>query len=120
MKKWVIAYAILVVLVLGGYVITTKVHNARISKDMKLNGINTKQNIFIKRSKFSPEEIRVKKGEVVTWMNRDGKDHSIQSESFRSVTIKNGENFQYKFETPGTYEYHCGINPEIKGKIIVE
>jgi len=120
MKKWITAYAILIVLVLCGYIITTKVHNAKIVKDMKESGINTKQNIFIKKSKFSPETITIKKGEIVTWMNRDNADHSIQSETFRSINIKNGENFQYKFEDAGTFEYHCGIDPEMKGIVIVE
>ena len=55
MKKWITAYAILIVLVLCGYIITTKVHNAKIVKDMKESGINTKISVMLMNIYFNQQ-----------------------------------------------------------------
>jgi len=72
---------------------------------------------------FSPMELKVKFGDSVTWTNSDSAPHTIVSDSgseIKSDSISNGEIYTHKFESTGTYAYHCGIHPNMKASIIVE
>ncbi|VVB57167.1 Plastocyanin [uncultured archaeon] len=61
------------------------------------------------------------KGAAVTWTNEDSAPHTITSSTgaFDSGTLQQGQSFSFKFDTPGTYEYHCAIHSRMKGKITV-
>lgn len=71
---------------------------------------------------FSPATLTVPAGITVTWINRDGDEHSVESDGkgFPSSTLLNtGETYAYTFTKPGTYTYHCGVHSYMTGKIVV-
>jgi plastocyanin len=66
---------------------------------------------------FSPETIKVRKGQSVTWVNRDGRrGHQIKAAddaASASLTgfgtterLSKGESYAYIFDKPGTYHYY--------------
>ena len=73
---------------------------------------------------FQPSAITVKKGTTVTWTNKDNVQHSIvpdtQSNAFDgSELLTKDESYSFTFNTPGTYPYHCGPHPNMKGTVVV-
>ena len=75
---------------------------------------------------FDPEEITVKKGAVVTFMNNDPKKKDIvltfkagPGKFITSDKIKAGERYEQEFAEAGTYEY-WSMAYGIKAKVIVE
>jgi len=69
---------------------------------------------------FEPKEIKIKPHDQVFWTNKDTKDHKITGEGWGNVPIKPGEKFMKTFDKPGTYNYSCALQPELKGTVIVE
>lgn len=78
--------------------------------------------ILIQNSTFNPNPLHIKAGAEVSWINQDNSSHKIVSDTgnFESPTLNNGDSFNYTFYNPGEYNYHDGINPSMKGKVIVE
>ena len=83
--------------------------------------------IAIKDASFIPENLEIKRGESVTWLNQDKIQHVISADQeeakvprFLSSNLNKGDSFTFTFDSLGTYKYHCNINPNIKGKIIVK
>lgn len=71
---------------------------------------------------FSPPNIRVVKGTSVTWVNKDTAPHNIVFDNHMAqsdILPAHSGNYSYTFLTPGTYPYHCGLHPEMVGKVIV-
>jgi len=80
----------------------------------------TENKIVIKNFTFSPATLTIKSGATVTWANEDPVPHNIKSDTFNSEVFNKGESFQFKFNNTGTYDYTCGIHPNMKGEIIVQ
>lgn len=76
--------------------------------------------VAIKNFAFDPQTLTVKAGTTVTWTNEDAVAHNIRSDTFNSQELGKGDTFKSKFDTPGTYEYSCGIHQSMKGTIIVQ
>jgi plastocyanin len=70
---------------------------------------------------YQPGEISVAAGDQVNWTNGGEATHTVIADSgeFRSAEIKRGNTFSYAFHHPGTYAYHCGIHPSMRGRIQV-
>jgi len=69
---------------------------------------------------FEPSTITVTAGTTVTWTNQDSVAHTVVSDTFKSGNLSQGQAFQFKFDTKGTYNYSCSIHPTMKGTVIVE
>jgi plastocyanin len=75
---------------------------------------------------FKPDNVIIKQGETVRWVNRDKVAHIFASMPFIGLggiftpNIEPGESWEYKFEEPGDYYYLCFIHRGMVGKIIVE
>lgn len=76
--------------------------------------------IMIKNFTFSPQTVTIKSGTTVTWTNQDSVAHTVISDSFASNNLNPGDTFQFTFNTPGTYNYHCSIHPSMTGTVIVQ
>ncbi|MBI2020495.1 cupredoxin domain-containing protein [Candidatus Daviesbacteria bacterium] len=86
--------------------------------------------VTISSSGFSPKEITVKVGTVVTWVNEDSEDHTVNSAvhpthqvypPLNNVgTLKPGERKGFMFDKVGTYNYHDHLNPSLTGSVTVE
>jgi plastocyanin len=71
---------------------------------------------------FSPANITVKKGATVTWTNKDSANHSIISDTSNgpsSSLFGQGQTYSFTFNTAGTFNYHCGVHPDMTGKVTV-
>ena len=74
---------------------------------------------------FDPEEITVKNGAIVTFMNNDPKKKGIVltfkvgNKFINSDKINAGERYEQEFAEAGTYEY-WSLAYGVKAKIIVE
>lgn len=75
---------------------------------------------------FLPDNIIVRSGTTVRWLNKDSTDHLlasapvIGSTGIFSTVIKPGERWEYKFDKPGEYYYICFIHKVMYGKVSVE
>ncbi len=73
---------------------------------------------------FGPAKVTVKKGTKVTWTNQDSVEHNVApdkatSEFKESELLGKGKSYSVTFNTVGTYTYHCGPHPYMKGTIEV-
>jgi len=72
---------------------------------------------------FSPAELRIKRGDTVTWINQEKRvSHSVffLGSGEESERFFPGERWSRVFTLPGRYEYRCGPHPEMLGVVIVE
>ena len=78
--------------------------------------------INIKDSSFQPSSLEVPVGTKVEWHNQDGMQHTVTSDMqglFDSGALNPGKKFDFTFNTPGSYSYHCNIHPGMQGTITV-
>lgn len=76
--------------------------------------------ISILSAKFDPSTLTIVAGDKVTWINNDTTAHSIISDdanSFNSGTINPGGTFSVSFLITGSFAYHCGVHPEVRGVV---
>ena len=70
---------------------------------------------------FSPNEVKVKVGDTVTWTNHDDIPHTVVSAGkFRSKTMDTDGTFSFTFTSAGDYKYFCSLHPHMTGMIKVE
>ncbi|MDP8927394.1 MAG: plastocyanin/azurin family copper-binding protein [Actinomycetota bacterium] len=68
---------------------------------------------------FTPADIRVEPGTVVSWKWADGAiPHNIIADGFRSETKSEGT-FSHRFEQKGTFSYYCSLHPKMTGTVEV-
>jgi plastocyanin len=85
--------------------------------------------VTIQDFSFSPSAVTIKVGTTVTWTNNGPASHTTTSNTgvWDSGTLSPpsggggygggsaGGTFQFTFNTPGTYPYHCKIHPPSTG-----
>ena len=85
---------------------------------------NAKENkIEIKDFAFNPQNITVKSGEKITWINRDEEPHtvvSVEKQFKKSTALDTDQEFTVVAGSPGTYSYFCAIHPFMTAKVIVQ
>lgn len=93
--------------------------------------------IDIKNFKYQKQNIKIKKGTKVTWVNKDAMEHNVMkqhedeekahdapahdeaTEGLESPLISKGESWSYTFNEVGTQSYHCSPHPYMKGSVTV-
>lgn len=79
-----------------------------------------------KVNKFVPDNIVIRSGETVRWVNHDKNTHVIGTFDFLSdgqffnPKLSPGREFEHTFSKPGEYYYICYIHRSMIGKILVE
>lgn len=70
---------------------------------------------------FSPNPVKVKVGETVTWINDDSGRHTVTSKDgvFDSGMMGKGQSFSYTFDKAGEYPYSCSPHPKMVGTVVV-
>lgn len=73
---------------------------------------------------FSPERIAIPAGTEITWVNTGAVDHTTVSfrrsrKIWDSTIMHPGDRFTFTFDQPGSYDYLCGLHPDMKGRIDV-
>ena len=77
--------------------------------------------VIIKEMKFQPSEIKVQKGDVIVWINKDIVTHNVTDEkknSWNSPPILNGKSWRMVVKESSSY--YCSLHPVMKGKIILQ
>lgn len=79
---------------------------------------------------FLPEEITIRKDEIVVWVNKTGEHHwpasdihpthTIYSEFDPKSPISPGESWGFRFERVGKWQYHDHLKPNKRGTVMVE
>ena len=74
------------------------------------------------RASRSPQTIKAKVGEKITWTNDDAAPHTVTAKSggeLDSGTIAQGASFSFTPSKAGTIAYFCEIHPSMVGTIDV-
>ena len=81
---------------------------------------------------FSPNPIKIKVGDTITWINEDNNIHTVSSgkpnspdagrlfDSGLTSLITPSKSYSHTFNEPGEYTYFCKIHPNMVGTIEVE
>lgn len=80
--------------------------------------------VTIQEYRFVPQEVRIKVGDTVRWINREKRtSHSVLfpvENGLESERMFPDERWQRTFTQPGSYPYRCGPHEEMKGLVVVE
>jgi hypothetical protein len=79
--------------------------------------------VSIRNFCFGPTILRVRPGETVTWVNRDGFPHIVLGANgawggYDNVR-RNGGQVSYRFVSAGVYPYVCTYHPGMIGAVVV-
>ena len=77
--------------------------------------------VQIKRTGFAPASVTVNQDDSVTWTNTDTIDHQVVANSgaFASPILKAGKSYTRAFRSGGTFRYHDGLHPSLRGTVTV-
>ena len=80
--------------------------------------------IQIQNYMFTPNAIKVKTGDTVTWTNKDSVHHNVTADTISSDApngplIGQDEKYSFRFTKAGIYAYHCTPHPYMHGTVIV-
>jgi len=78
--------------------------------------------VWMENSAYSPSTLSIDVNTTVTWINKDGTDHTVTSNTglFDSGDLNNDDTFTHQFTATGTYPYHCTFHPMMTATIIVK
>jgi plastocyanin len=124
--NWVILVTVVAMLIgTAGCTNYSQVSVAPTTTPIEIPGTPT---VTMQNLAFSPATITVPRGTTVIWVNKDSASHTIVSDArgsvaqgsvFTSNSLANGASYSFKFDNPGTYQYHCSIHPTMKATVIV-
>jgi plastocyanin len=71
---------------------------------------------------FGPKQLTIQAGTRVTFTNHDDIPHSIVvlGHDIHSKPLDTDDSFTTEFDQPGTYNYICGLHPQMHGTIVVQ
>lgn len=77
--------------------------------------------VEINNSVYSPAHLEIKKGQTVTWINRDTQPHDVIdiNDAFTSPALYKDQSFSFTFNDAGMFDYYCSFHPIMQGKITV-
>lgn len=79
--------------------------------------------VFIQNYRYQPQEVRIKAGDTVKWINREKRtSHSVRfsvEQGGESERFFPDESWQRRFDVPGRFTYYCGPHPEMTGVVEV-
>ena len=69
---------------------------------------------------FSPVELKISAGDMVTWINNSPEIESVTSDDglFESI-LRSHESYSFKFVSTGTYTYYSRLHAGMIGKVVV-
>jgi plastocyanin len=71
---------------------------------------------------FGPGKLTAAAGKPVTWVNGDDSPHqvTITGVPARGPVMTKGQSYAHTFASAGTYDYICGLHPQMKGQVEVK
>ena len=77
--------------------------------------------VVMQAVQFAPATLKVKRGDIVVWINRDPFPHTATAAGvFDSKSIAEGKSWRWRAERTGTIAYVCTFHPTMKGTLEVE
>lgn len=102
---------------------TTEASSASNSEKIAEENVKNEEKMVIYSTTFSPETIKIEKGDTITWVNlkRPKVPSVLISEDglWEDTTLYYGKAFSYTFEEAGTYKFSLKDMPEAKATVIV-
>lgn len=88
------------------------------------NKSDTNHVVIIKKFKFIPQEITIKRGQKIRWVNREKRQyHSVWFEALGEEEpedyLFSGDTYDREFKKVGTFPYRCGPHPKMTGTVRV-
>ena len=79
--------------------------------------------VTIEGFQFQPDNVTIKKGGKVTFINKDSTPHTVSPDEGSKFTgtgrLEQNSPKTLVFDTVSTQRYHCEIHPSMQGKITV-
>ncbi|MES0327507.1 MAG: plastocyanin/azurin family copper-binding protein [Gammaproteobacteria bacterium] len=80
--------------------------------------------VIIKKFKFIPQEITIKRDQTVQWENQEKRQyHSVWFEALGEEEPDDylfaGDSYERQFKETGSFPYRCGPHPEMIGTVHV-
>jgi plastocyanin len=84
-------------------------------------GASKPEAVAVQFSAYGPSQLDVLPGRTVSWSNVSQRTHTVTSDTglFDSGHLGPGARFDFTFNQPGIYRYHCTIHSSIVGEIDV-
>ena len=78
--------------------------------------------VTIEAVRFDPQELTVKVGDTIVWMNHDPFPHTATAvgRQFDSREIAAGRSWKYTARRKGVFAYACRLHPTMLGTLRVE
>lgn len=78
--------------------------------------------VVIEAVRFEPQELTVKVGETIVWINHDPFPHTVTAvgKQFDSHAIAAGGSWKFIARKAGVYAYACTLHPNMLGTLHVE
>lgn len=77
--------------------------------------------IPIREYRYASARVEIPAGTAVEWVNHDDVVHTATADdgAWNSGGLERGERWRAVFAEPGTYAYHCGPHPYMRGVVVV-
>jgi plastocyanin len=104
--------------VVGAALVGAALATAGLAPVVAANGTTVKIHDFA----FAPDQLTVKVGTTVTWINEDDIPHTVVAtgKAFRSKALDTNDKFSLTFTAAGSYEYFCSLHPHMKATVTVQ
>lgn len=104
-------------------VVTPKTDSATTLKSDSANNTHSKESVHwvtIENMKFNPATVTVKKGDQITFINKDIVSHNVAEihNAWTSPMLNTGQSWTLTAEKSS--DYYCTVHVVMKGKIIVK
>ena len=78
--------------------------------------------VVIENMQYAPAELHVRRGERVTWVNKDLVPHTVtaRDKSFDSQSIAAGASWSTVAAHAGRFAYACSFHPTMSATLVVE
>lgn len=84
----------------------------------------TTHTVTIDAFQFQPEEVRIRRGQSVIFVNKDAVPHTVtpgkDAHFLKTGIVKGGEQRTVLFESAGVQDYSCDFHPSMRGRVVVE
>lgn len=82
--------------------------------------VATNQVTMVKSYRFSPDVVRIKAGDTVTWTNKDNFTHTVRVDGEPDHKVGRGDSISIAFPQAGKYHYECTLHShDMQGTVIV-
>lgn len=126
-NKYLVGLILFFVIALGLILFINNKNNSRPS----VQGVIVKeQTVRLTNAGFAPNEVTIKEGEAVRWINETDEEHaSVNSDDYPTNQkypelnlgeFQKGSTLVHIFTKKGTYTYHNYFHPTHKGTVIVQ